>query len=51
MKDKKVLNEKELEKVNGGANNDLEQQIEDALNDVHVTSPGTQKFKDLINNN
>lgn len=36
MEDKKELNNKELEKVSGGANKDLEQQIEDALNEVVV---------------
>ena len=48
MEDKKVLNKEELEKVTGGANKDLEQQIEDALNEVVVPNPTEEKFQNKL---
>lgn len=48
MEDKKELNNKELEKVWGGANKDLEQQIEDALNEVVVPNPVEEKFQNKL---
>ena len=48
MEDKKELNSEELEKVSGGANKDLEQQIEDALNEVVVPNPVEEKFQNKL---
>lgn len=48
MEDKKELNNKELEKVSGGANKDLEQQIEHALNEVVVPTPAEEKFQNKL---
>ena len=48
MENKKVLNNEELEKVSGGANKDLEQQIEDALNEVVVPNPVEEKFQNKL---
>lgn len=48
MEDKKELNNKELEKISGGANKDLEQQIEDALNEAVVPNPVEEKFQNKL---
>ena len=48
MEDKKVLKKEELEKVSGGANKDLEQQIEHALNEVVVPNPVEEKFQNKL---
>lgn len=48
MEDKKVLKDKELEKVTGGTDKDLEKQINDALNEVIVSNPTIEKYKNRI---
>lgn len=47
--DKKTINNKDLEKITGGASEDLGEQIKDALNEATTPNPKTDQIKNKWN--